>query len=93
MKINLPNACSFFLVGFVMELIPRFSLTLADTVTPRNSLWLMFMGALLMTIGAVALGQLAWEARPQFLARLRPVRVEPGVRVGAGAKQAVVSTR
>ena len=73
---NLPNACSFFLIGFVMELIPRFGLTLADTVTPRNSLWLVVMGAVLMTVGAVALGQLAWEARPKL--RLLAVRRESG---------------
>ena len=82
---NLPNACTFFLTGFVMELIPRFGLSLADSVTPRNTPWLLLMGAVLMTIGAIALSQLAWEARPQVLARLRPVRVE--TRTAAGAKQ------
>lgn len=52
---NMPNACIFFGVGFIMEF-----LRLAPAITGVREMWLLVMGGVLMLTGGVFLGHEAW---------------------------------
>ncbi len=59
---NLPNVIGFFTVGFVAEVLPRFAPLAINSET--RLLWLMVMGAVMMTIGGIYLARMAVETLP-----------------------------
>ena len=70
---NLYNTVAFFGVGFVMELMSRLAVEVLASDT--RALWLMVMGAVMMTVGGAYLIRMAWETLPleKYYASVRAI--------------------
>lgn len=58
---TIANAYGFLALGVGVELMPKLFSSAIASPTGVSELWLIFMGAVLMLIGALCLLQVAWH--------------------------------
>lgn len=89
---NSNNAFGFAGLGSVMVVIPTWfpgMVSGAEGLSSVRSIWLMFMGAVMMTIAAIWFGRVAWERVPQWIGQFAQSAKVPAAGAAVARRQVV----